>query len=179
MNGVPCCWQDCWGVCLREDVITDEIRTFRRGEVERVVTEVEALFRVRKRVGNLVLARSEGVYSRLYETMEGVDTAAECAKDARVLYRMPVADSYCTAGVDADVIFMPFMSQHVQNVAGFGGDAGKDQNGRPVLITMGWGMGRWGGTAAEQQHLRDTARSVIMHELVHGLGFNIFVFQNT
>ncbi len=170
--------QDCWGVCLREDVITDEIRTFMKSEVESVVAEVEALFRVRQRAGNMVLANSKGVYSRLYESMEGVETDAECAKDARVLYRMPVADSYCTAGVDADVIFMPFMSQHVPNVAGFGGDAGKDQYGRPVLITMGWGMGGW-GTTTGQQNLRATARAVIMHELVHGLGFNIFVFQNT
>jgi hypothetical protein len=169
--------QDCWGVCLEEDVITEEKRAFMRTAVESVVTEVEGLFRVRRRAGNMVLANSKGVYSRLYETMD-VDTAAECAKDARVMYRMPVSDSYCTAGVDADVVFMPFMSQHVPNVAGFGGDAGKDQYGRPVMITMGWGLGGW-GTAAGQQNLRDTARAVIMHELVHGLGFNIFVFQNT
>ena len=169
--------QDCWGVCLEEDVITAAKRTFIMTEVTAVITEVEALFRVRQRTGNMILAKSKGVYSRLYETM-GVNTDAECAKDARVMYRMPVADSYCSVGVDADVVFMPFMTQHVPNVAGFGGDAGKDQYGRPVMITMGWGLGSW-GTASGQQNLRDTARAVIMHELVHGLGFNIFAFQNT
>ena len=167
--------QDCWGVCLEEDVLTAEMRTYMQAKILEVVAEVEGLFRVRKRTGNMVLANSEGVYSRLYATM-GVDTAAECAKDARVMYRMPVADSYCTDGVDADVVFMPFMSPHVPNVAGFGGDAGKDQYGRPVMITMGWGMGEWG---SDRANIEATARAVIMHELVHGLGFNIFQFQNS
>ena len=42
--------------------------------------------------------------------------------------------------MDADVIFFPTMAQSVKNVAGWGGDAGKDQHGRPVLIVMGWSI---------------------------------------
>ena len=104
------------------------------------------------------------------------------------MYRMPIPDSYCSAGVDADVVFFPYQSQYVPNVAGFGGDMGKDQYGRPVLITMGWGLGdEWGYNvtlpnttdAVIMAQKNATARAIVLHELVHGLGFNIFQFQNS
>jgi hypothetical protein len=35
------------------------------------------------------------------------------------------------------VIFFPLMSQYIPNVGGWGGDAGKDQFGRPLVLVMG------------------------------------------
>lgn len=67
-----------------------------------------------------------------------MDTAAECAKDARRMYKLPVDDRYCTTGVDADIIFYPVMSQYTENVAGWGIDAAQDEHGRPLIIAMGW-----------------------------------------
>jgi hypothetical protein len=188
--------QDCWGMCLEEDVLTDAGRSWMMAHVEDVIREVQTWLRVRRRAGNTVFVNSEGLYKTLYKETPGVSTAAECAKDARTMYRMPVPASYCQAGVDADVVFFPYQSQYVPNVAGFGGDMGKDQYGRPVLITMGWGVGDIWGTnpkagsyngnvaGAYPDHLMMTAMNesairTVKHEIVHGLGFNIFQFQNT
>lgn len=39
-------------------------------------------------------------------------------------------------GVDADVIFFAFMAQYTHRVAGFGGNAGSDEFGRPIALLM-------------------------------------------
>ena len=89
------------------------------------------------RGGNLLLSNDRGVYTSMY-IRQGIDRTAECAKDARHMYGLPIPDSYCTTGVDADVILYPVMSQYTKNVAGWGVDAGKDQHGRPLIIIVGW-----------------------------------------
>jgi hypothetical protein len=59
------------------------------------VAEIESLLRVRPRAANLLLPNSVGHFSAIY-SRAGLSTAAECAKDARLMYRLPVPDSYCT-----------------------------------------------------------------------------------
>eukprot|EP01052_Picozoa_sp_SAG31_P017522 SAG31_NODE_1201_length_9418_cov_3.410881_7_plen_124_part_00 len=92
------------------------------------------------------------------------------------MYQVPVDEALCDDGVDADVVFYPIRSTHLPGVAGWGGDGGKDQNGRPIILVMG---------ISDTQILTAAGRStfdhraVVLHELVHGLGFGIWNFQNS
>ena len=92
------------------------------------------------------------------------------------MYQVPVNDSLCAVGVDADVVFYPMRSTYLPGVAGWGGDGGKDQNGRPILLVMGISDPQilTAGSRATFDH-----RAVVLHELVHGLGFGIWNFQNS
>ena len=51
--------------------------------------ETERFFRVRKLAGNFKLVKSEGAYAAIYKR-KGLD-GAECAKDARVMYMLPIS----------------------------------------------------------------------------------------
>lgn len=75
-----------------------------------------------------MLTKSLGKWKGMYNRYN-VGGKAECAKDARTLYGLPIPESYCTVGVDADVVLVPIMSQYVPNVAGWGGDAGEHPGG--------------------------------------------------
>ena len=200
--------QNCWGVCVKEDVLQTEdeegctatSHINRQGQVTshtigqggwsaatcnarawamEVITqdtrEIEAYYRVRKIPngnGNLVLSHDEGVFAQIYE-QRGVGGPA-CAKDAQEMYRLPVSDDYCTTGADGHTIFLPIMGQYIPNVAGWGGDAGKDENGRPIILVMGITVPQTAWQRAAYDH-----RAIVLHELVHGLGFGIWNFQNT
>lgn len=92
------------------------------------------------------------------------------------MYRLPVSDVYCDSGADDDMtaIFFPIMGQYIPNVAGWGGDAAKDEFGRPIVLVMGISVPvTWEGREAYDH------QSIILHELVHGLGFGIWNFQNS
>jgi hypothetical protein len=156
--------QNCWGVCVKEDVLNIDtivqgdsdwitecssqpelcnMRQWMEKELRTVVDEANGYFRARKKTGALRLARSKGIYNHIY-TKYGIAAQDECARDAKLMYRLPVKDSYCdvsglvdASGKQGDVIFFPLMSQYIPNVGGWGGDAGKDQFGRPLVLVMG------------------------------------------
>ena len=90
------------------------------------------------------------------------------------MYRLPVHERYCNTGVGAHTVFFPVMGQYIPNVAGWGGDAGKDSEGRPVVIVMGITV-----PLTAQERYNYDHRAIILHELVHGLGFGIFHFQHS
>eukprot|EP01052_Picozoa_sp_SAG31_P030583 SAG31_NODE_3150_length_4617_cov_23.083001_4_plen_269_part_00 len=104
--------------------------------------------------------------------------------DGQVIFRLPIPDSYCTEGVDADVILYPMMAQKTKGVVGWGQSAGQDQTGRPVILQIGWSVpttatarARFAGGASlsgcRAESMEDKARSLILHEIVHGLGFSV------
>jgi hypothetical protein len=114
-------------------------------------------------------------------------------------YRLPVPDAACGTGVDADAVLYAVMPQYVPGVAGWGSDAGKDQYGRPVVLVMGWSVPSAGGLtglaprgfrgqnaagtltfeeAAQDRRNRYDARGIVLHEIVHTLGFSVWTFQN-
>lgn len=153
--------------CLEQDVVTAAKREWMIDRLEGVVAELEGLFRTRARTGNLVLSETTGKYSNTYNSLgeaptishqsfkfptfgrsspiyrsivglPGLNTEKECAKDARLTYRLPVNDEYCEVGFDADVLFFPTFTQWSPFTGGFGGDTASDQYGRPIMITMGW-----------------------------------------
>jgi len=125
------------------------------------------------------------VYNTIYQS-HGIPAVAQCARDARVLYRVPVKDSYCASGLTnglqdsngkwGDVVFYPTMAQYAPNVGGWGGDAGKDQFGRPIVLVMGWTAPQTPQARLNYQQAGQS-RSIILHEVVHGLGFSIYNFQ--
>ena len=55
-------------------------------------------------------------------------------------------------------------------VAGWGGDAGTDSNGRPMILVMGLSVPQTAAERASYDH-----RQIVLHELVHGLGFGMFL----
>eukprot|EP01047_Picozoa_sp_COSAG01_P004751 COSAG01_NODE_158_length_23708_cov_7.921979_9_plen_391_part_00 len=68
--------------------------------------------------------------------------------------------------------------------------AGSDQNGRPVLMAMGWAVplthasrADYSGSAPipsacfKESHL-NKARGLILHELLHGMGFSVQIFNS-
>ena len=85
------------------------------------------------------------------------------------MYRLPIAESYCAAGVNADAVFFPTMAQQVPGVAGWGTDVIRDQTGRPVFLLMGWSVPQTEALRLEQERT-DAWRRTIVHELIHGLG---------
>ena len=102
-----------------------------RDWLKRVITEdvreIEQYFRVQRRPSNLMLTRSAGQYARLYQERGLPDwQQVQCAKDAQVMYQIPVNESlYCGTGIDADTVFFPLRSTYLPGVAGWGGDGGK------------------------------------------------------
>lgn len=147
-----------------------------RTNIDVVVDETETYLRARRRTGNLVLERSRGIYSAIYDS-KGIPSEELCARDAQLMYRLPVAESYCTTGFDGDVIFYPLMSQYAPGVGGWGGDAGKDETGRPIILVMGWSIATTPMARFEKQQI-GAPRSIILHEIVHGLGFSVYNFRD-
>ena len=160
--------QNCWGRCEEQDVLTPVMRDWMIQKIRIAVNETQAYFRVRRRLAPLTFATTRGEYWRLYEEL-GEPTAPSCAKDAALMYRLPINESYCAAGVDADAVFFPTMAQQVPGVAGWGTDVIRDQTGRPVFLLMGWSVPQTEILRLEQERT-DAWRRTIIHELIHGLG---------
>lgn len=160
--------QNCWGRCEEPDVLTAAMRDWMIRKIGIAVNETQAYFRVRRRSAPLKFSTTRGEYWRLYEEL-GEPAAPACAKDAALMYRLPIAESYCTDGVDADAVFFPTMAQQVPGVAGWGTDVIRDQTGRPVFLLMGWSVPQTEAQRLEQERT-DAWRRVVVHELIHGLG---------
>ena len=144
--------------------------------INQVVSETEGYLRSRTRASNLRLEDSRGIYNHIY-LENGIAEETACARDAKLLYRVPVLDEYCTTGFAADVIFYPVMTQYTPGVGGWGGDAGKDEMGRPVLLVMGWSIGTTPLVRLRKEQA-DSPRGLILHEIVHGLGFSVYNFRD-
>lgn len=77
--------QNCWGVCLEEDVLKQDdggaMYLYMREKVAESVAEIQSMLRVRRRTGNLVLQNDRGRYAAALGR-GGPDPM--CAKDAQV-----------------------------------------------------------------------------------------------
>lgn len=99
--------QNCWGVCLADDTLdhSGSMLQWMKSEVAAAVSEVEGFFQTRRRAANLTFTKDNGLFARLL----GVGPPGEmCAKDANVVYQLPITENYCTVGVDADVVCKMF-----------------------------------------------------------------------
>ncbi len=175
--------QNCWGVCIAEDVLDgDEMRDWMLDEVRLSVSEVSDYFRIRPRTSLLRLSESSGSYLGLY-IRHSMSTDPECGKDAKRIYRLPITQEMCTVGVDADAILFISMPQYVPGTAGYGAAASKDQYGRPIVLSVSWSVPSAGGlphrtAETEESRARLHSRGVLVHELIHALGFGILSFTS-
>lgn len=137
--------QNCWGICLAEDVIEPgAMRNYMVTEIKKSVTEAQSMLRLRPRTTPLTLTSSIGHFYGIY-LRHNMGNTPECARDARRMYKLPVPDSLCSTGEDADAILYVVMPQYIPGVAGWGSEAGKDQYGRPIVLVMGWSVPSGGG----------------------------------
>lgn len=174
--------QNCWGVCLVEDVVEgDEMRSFMVAKMNEAIEEISRYFRVRARSAPLRLRQSAGQYLGLYTSVPGLTTASECAKDAKRIWRLPIRPELCTTGFDADAIVFLSLPQYIPRVSGWGATALQDDIGRPVVLAVGWSVPSSGGIStlvgsARQRREQINTRAVLIHEMIHALGFNTLSF---
>jgi len=167
---------DCWLRCARADVLTPSMRDYMINATEHVLVEMATYLRVPLSDGPLVLRRSDGTYTGFYEAV-GVPGEA-CAADCAKLHALPVADELCSRGADdADVLLYVRRPPPVAGVSGTGSACAIDERGRPIVIAFDWhalpddtATVGWHEAPPEQ---RAAARAIVLHELLHGLGFSI------
>jgi len=192
---------DCWGRCEERDVVTPANAQFIRSEIEVLLPYVQSLFRVPRLVGDVLrLSTSAGSYPSLYNSLGHRGPA--CFADCSLLLGLTVPSSYCAgAGIAADAVLFVQRTPSVEGVQGTAFSCATDQFGRPIGLVFSWlkdyepmsnvlydyfrdvqtkaptlapGLGlpqRTGGAAAPiagQSSFR-----VVVHELLHGLGFTI------
>ena len=76
-------------------VLTPAMRDWMISRVQRAANETAALLRVRKPAGPLKFERTHGAFRRYYSQELDLPDVRECARDARVMYRLPVPAEYC------------------------------------------------------------------------------------
>lgn len=116
---------DCWAVCGPADTMTDKNRECIISETNAVLDIAGKYLRVPKlKDGRLKLSYSDGSYPAYFQmtgAVKGTECFADCAKNLHVSAMKTMPESYCSQGVDADVIL--FMQKPISKpmVAGFGG----------------------------------------------------------
>jgi len=167
-----------WCRCTQGDVITEDMRRLVILAVTQAVAELKTMVRVRPVKGKLKLKQSEGVYTAMWQKLNqtGVYCNADCVKGSLV----SVPDSLCSEGVDADIILSTALPPPVPGVQGSGGFCAQDQNGRPVHITFD--CMRRVDQSQSKENLDELARgyrTLVLHEVLHGLGFGMGLWGNT
>jgi hypothetical protein len=200
---------DCWRVCGPEDALTAENKACMIRETDAVLPVIQRFLRVPKlKDDRLKFSYSEGSYPSYFEMTgneNGAQCFADCAKhnDVGMLKQMP--DSYCTEGIDGDVVLFLFKGLKAPGVAGYGGACGHDQYGRPVGIVFNWMSDcetktdtEWKADLATRDILNEQLPTLIntqpgdnlfgngtdgrlgwrlvVHEVFHGLGFNAWTW---
>ena len=181
----------CWGKCQPDDVITEELRAHFKESVDNAVDKLEAALRVPKMSGKLKLQKSQGTYTSMYSGTWGWDTSSQrCGADTFYLCGASSPDSYCGGGVDANaVVYLTY--NPVMNGGATGGPCEFDQYGRPITMIYNMRVDLAAGLRAinsrkaqlsdadfkELKENRYTSLSV--HEIIHGLGFTVQMFQRS
>ena len=93
----PASEQNCWGLCKEEDTLTEDMRDYMIRTIDIVTSQMGSLLRVRKRAGNLKLSRDKGEFHQHSSVYNG-NTNTMCAKDAQLMYRLPIKPEYCSIG---------------------------------------------------------------------------------
>eukprot|EP01047_Picozoa_sp_COSAG01_P004750 COSAG01_NODE_158_length_23708_cov_7.921979_8_plen_424_part_00 len=107
--------QNCWGVCVADDALdhSGSMLQWMKSEVAAAVSELEGFFQTRRRTANLTFTKDHG----LFASQLGLGPPGEmCAKDANVVYQLPISDAYCTVGVDADVVCVGCCSVNARDI---------------------------------------------------------------
>ena len=180
----------CWGRCQADDVITEELREHFKTSVDAAVAKLEAALRVPKMSGNLVLKKSKGSYRGMYSGTWGWDTSKKrCGADTFYLCGASSPNSYCKEGVSANaIVYLTY--NPIMNGGATGGPCEVDQLGRPITmiynmrVSLAAGLRRINSLKSAltedefNEYKSNRYTSLSVHEMLHGLGFAIQMFQN-
>ena len=168
---------DCWGRCTADDLITSDGRAMIEGVVQALVAELSSLFAVAPEEEALTFTVSKGRYQRALELI-GYELEETCASDCTTANQVAVAASYCDAGVAADAVLSVTKPPTVSGVSGTGTHCQASAHGRPTWLVFSWlqsvaAAGATDGTLEEQV---ERHRGLVLHELIHALGFTNGMF---
>jgi len=180
-DGVATCVRDgtdgdCWGRCEADDLITDASRQQVMDIVNNVVDEVSAMFRLQQSAEPLVFDDSVGRYDSALRS-KGYPSATACARDCTMLNGVAVASSYCTEGVQQDAVVSITKPPVIPGVAGTGGACASDSTGRPTWLVFTW-IQKIVGMTGTTEELTAQHRGLVIHELLHALGFSNVQFRS-
>jgi hypothetical protein len=176
------CSKSCWGKCESDDVMTPELKEYLMGPLLQAKIQLESLLRVPKLKTPLKLSKKKGTYTALYSGW-GYDTEKEvCSADTYYLCQTKSPASYCEQGMlggENAIVYLTYTP--VLFGGGTGGPCEYDQLGRP--ITMAYNIKMSQKKMKKQfdsgyNPKQTNEIGVAAHEILHGLGFSINMFQD-
>ena len=182
--------KDCWGKCAEIDLITEIGRSMMIAVVDRVINEVEGLFALIPSQEPLTFDKSPGRYAGAYLD-NGYASEDKCARDCTMLSGVAVNDDYCDTGFYTDAVVSLVKPATIPGVAGTGGACASDSTGRPTWLVFSWiqsineatasgsNMAKRNGEDDETavRRLVEEYRGLVIHELLHALGFTNAKFR--
>ena len=169
--------QDCWGKCAADDIIEAVGRDQVKAVVDLVVTEVEGFFSLIRSDEALTFDNSLGRYAGVYNS-KGYPAEKACSRDCSLVNGAAVAPYYCVTGVPADVVLSITKPPVIPGVAGTGGGCASEDTGRPTWIVFAWIQKIVGFPDDTTEELLKKHRPLIIHEIIHGLGFSNLKFRS-
>jgi hypothetical protein len=169
--------QDCWGKCTADDIIEETGRDQVKAVVDLVVKEVEGFFSLIRSDEALTFDNSLGRYVGVYNS-KGYPSEEACARDCTLVNGAAVAPYYCVTGVPADVVLSITKPPVIPGVAGTGGGCASEETGRPTWIVFAWIQKIVGFPGKTTEKLLEEHRPLIIHEIIHGLGFSNIKFRS-
>lgn len=168
---------DCWGRCTADDLVTSDGRAMIEGVVRALVTELSNLFAVVPEEEALTFTVSKGRYQHALELI-GYELEGTCASDCTTANQVAVAPSYCNEGVAADAVLSVTKPPTVWGVGGTGTHCQASAQGRPTWLVFSWlhSVAAEGATDGTLEAQIERHRGLVMHELIHALGFTNGMF---
>jgi hypothetical protein len=176
------CSKPCWGKCKSDDVMTPELKKYLMGPMIKAKIQLEKMLRVPKLKKPLKLSKKKGTYTALYRGW-GYDTEKElCSADTYYLCQTKSPASYCEQGLlggENAIVYLTYTPPLFGG--GSGGPCEYDQLGRP--ITMVYNIKTSQKMLKKQFDLSSNSKQtneigIAVHEILHGLGFIINMFQD-
>lgn len=202
LNGLPTCvrgpgeWlvgaEGCWGRCTEADLLTPGARALIEHVTREVAREVSGLLSVRTPDAALRFVSTPGAAGTARQrAANGYATLERCASDCQTGFHVAVdSEFYCAAGVRGDAVLSVTRPPPIEGVAGSGSacvtGAGGDQ--RPRWLVLAWLQGTagvalapcapgFGGECIAPTEALARWRGLVMHEILHALGFSGGRFQ--
>eukprot|EP00930_Biecheleria_cincta_P067785 TRINITY_DN5466_c0_g3_i1.p1 TRINITY_DN5466_c0_g3~~TRINITY_DN5466_c0_g3_i1.p1 ORF type:complete len:961 (-),score=112.26 TRINITY_DN5466_c0_g3_i1:458-3340(-) len=167
-----------WCLCTLGDVIDNSTRALVMEATKLAVSELPSFLALQSIEGNLVFKSWEGSYAAMWKSTG--QTGSRCDPDCVKGLHMVVPDSWCASGVAADVVLSVVMPPPLPGLGGAGTFCSADQNGRPLHLLFQWHRrpSQEERSSYSQTELARNFRGLVLHEVIHGLGFGTGLWQN-
>lgn len=180
--------QGCWGKCDAGDLVTPQGRDVIMHVTRAVADEVTNLLAIESSNAPLQFSVSEG-NAATRRTMEskGYEVGRLCASDCQTTAFVAVDDYYCSSGTIGDVVLSVTKPPRYTGVAGSGSACQVDSNGRPIWLVFAWleqmadkalAPCAPGFSCVTPEEAVARWRGLVIHEILHALGFSNGKFQN-